>query len=115
LTDARELSRYRLDLVGVQEVRREGSSTEPAGEHTFSLERGLGTMRFPFVHKRIISAVKGAEYVSDVIRNTERSLVHVIVLNVHTPTKNKSDYVKASFHEEFRRMFAKFHITYTIL
>jgi hypothetical protein len=32
---SRELSKYKLDLVGVQEVRWEGSGPEPAGEHTF--------------------------------------------------------------------------------
>jgi hypothetical protein len=32
MTDSRELARYKLHLVGVQEVRWEGSGTEPAGE-----------------------------------------------------------------------------------
>jgi hypothetical protein len=32
-TVSRELSRYRLDLMGVQEVRWEGSGTIPAGEY----------------------------------------------------------------------------------
>jgi hypothetical protein len=32
LTVSRELARYKLDLVGVQEVRWEGGGTEPAGE-----------------------------------------------------------------------------------
>jgi hypothetical protein len=31
----RELARYKLDLVGVQEVRWKGGGTEPAGEYTF--------------------------------------------------------------------------------
>jgi hypothetical protein len=35
MTVSRELSRYRLDLVGLQEVRWEGSGTVPAGEYTF--------------------------------------------------------------------------------
>jgi hypothetical protein len=35
MTVSRELFRYRLDLVGVQEVRWEGSGTEAAGEYTF--------------------------------------------------------------------------------
>jgi hypothetical protein len=35
MTDSRELSRYRLDLVGVQEIRWEGSGSVPAGEYTF--------------------------------------------------------------------------------
>jgi hypothetical protein len=29
---------YKLSLVGVQKVRWEGGGTEPAGEHTFSME-----------------------------------------------------------------------------
>jgi hypothetical protein len=35
MTVSRELSRYRLDLVGVQEFRWEGSGSIPAGEYTF--------------------------------------------------------------------------------
>jgi hypothetical protein len=68
MTDSRELSRYRLDLVAVQEVRWEGSGTIPSGEYTFFYVKGnenheLGT-RF-FVHKRIISAAKRVEFVND--------------------------------------------------
>jgi hypothetical protein len=35
MTIARELSRYRLDLAQVQDVRWNGSDTDPAGEYTF--------------------------------------------------------------------------------
>jgi hypothetical protein len=35
MTVTRELSKYKLDLVGVQEVRWDGGGTEPAGEYTF--------------------------------------------------------------------------------
>jgi hypothetical protein len=31
---SRELASYKLDLVGVQEVKWEGGGTEPAGEYT---------------------------------------------------------------------------------
>jgi hypothetical protein len=35
MTDSRELSRYRLDLMEVQEVRWEDSGAAPAGEYIF--------------------------------------------------------------------------------
>jgi hypothetical protein len=33
---------------------------------------------------------------------------HIIVLNVHAPTEDKSDDVKDSFYEELERVFDKF-------
>jgi exonuclease III len=39
-TVSRELARYKLDLVGVQEVRWEGGGTEPAGEYIFFYGKG---------------------------------------------------------------------------
>jgi hypothetical protein len=51
------------------------------------------------MHKRIISAVKGAEFVSD--RMSYMMLrgrwCHIIVLNVHAPTEDEIDDVKDSF------------------
>jgi hypothetical protein len=40
MTVSRELARYELHLVGVQEVRWEGGGTEPAGEYTFFYGKG---------------------------------------------------------------------------
>jgi hypothetical protein len=40
MTVLRELSKYKLDLVGVQEVRWKDSGTEPAGEYTFFYRKG---------------------------------------------------------------------------
>jgi hypothetical protein len=40
ITVSRELSKYRLDLVGVQEVRWEGGGIEPAGEYTYFYGKG---------------------------------------------------------------------------
>jgi hypothetical protein len=34
------VSKYKLDLVGVQEVRWEGGDTQPAGEYTFLYWKG---------------------------------------------------------------------------
>jgi hypothetical protein len=46
MTVLRELSRYGLDLVGVQEVIWEGSGTVPAGEYTFCMESGMRTVNW---------------------------------------------------------------------
>jgi hypothetical protein len=55
-----QLSKYKLNLVGVQEVRWDRGDTKPEGEYTFSYGKGnknheLGTF---FVHKGIASAFK---------------------------------------------------------
>jgi hypothetical protein len=70
MTVAKEISKYKLDSVGVQEVRWDRGGTEPAGQYSFFYGKGnqnhvLGTSFFFFVHKRIISAVKRVEFVSD--------------------------------------------------
>jgi exonuclease III len=67
-TVSEELEKYKLDLVGVQEVRWDKGGTEPAGDYTFfygnvNNSHHLGTGFF--VHKRIISAVKRVEFASD--------------------------------------------------
>jgi hypothetical protein len=40
MTVVKEISKYKLDLVGVHEVRWDRVDTEPAGEHTFSYGKG---------------------------------------------------------------------------
>jgi hypothetical protein len=41
---AKEISKYKLDSVGVQEVRWDKGGTEPAGECTFFCGKGNGIM-----------------------------------------------------------------------
>jgi exonuclease III len=62
------------------------------------------------VHKRIISAVKRVEFVSERMSYTilRGPWCHIIVLNAHAQTEDKIDEVKDSFYEEFERVFAKF-------
>jgi hypothetical protein len=40
VTVSRELSKYKLDLVGAQEVGWEDGGTEPAGKYTFFYGKG---------------------------------------------------------------------------
>jgi hypothetical protein len=67
-TVVRELTRYKLGLVGVWEVRWDKGGRVRAGDYIFFYRQGnhhqqLGT-RF-LVHHRIVSAVKNVEFVSD--------------------------------------------------
>ena len=59
---ARELARYKLDVVWVHEVRWDKKGTVRAGDYNFFYRKGnknhqLGTGFF--VHRRLVSAVKG--------------------------------------------------------
>jgi hypothetical protein len=103
-TVAKKLGKYKLDLVGVQ-VRWDKGDTERAEDYTFFYGAGnedhqLGTGFF--VHKRITSADKRVEFVSDrmlyiILRGR---WCNIIVLNVQAPCEDNSDDVKDSFYEE---------------
>jgi exonuclease III len=112
-TVARELGKYKLDLVGVQEVRWEKGGTERAEDYTFFYGQGNGDHQLRtgfFVHKRIVSVVRRVEFISDrmsyIILRGRRC--NIIVLNVHAPCEDKGDDEKDSFFEELGRVFDQF-------
>jgi exonuclease III len=96
MTVARELVRYKLDLVGVQEVRWDKGSTVRTGDCTFFYGKGGESHQLGigfFVHQSIVSAIKRVEFISDSMSYMVlRGLwCNIIVLNVHAPTEEKSN------------------------
>jgi hypothetical protein len=93
---ARELARYKLDLVGVQKVRWDREGTIRAGDYNFFFGKGsenhqLGTGFF--VHHRIVSAATTVEFVSDRVLYIVLRVrwCNIIVLNFACMSEEKRD------------------------
>ena len=99
-TVARELARYKLTLVGAQEVRWDKGTIQEQGVF-FSTEeeRKSSIGKSFFLHHRILSAVNRVAFVSDrvsyiVLRGRWSN---IIFMNVSAPSEEKSDDLKTVF------------------
>ena len=111
-TAARELAKYKSDVVGVEEVRWDKVGMLRAGDYFFSMEKGTKIIKWKqdfFVQHRIVSAVNSVKSVSHRMSHIAlRSRWCNIILNVHAQSTEKNDDSKHSFYEESEQVI--YHI-----
>jgi len=111
---ARELSRYTLDLVGVQEDRWDKGGNIRTGEYVFffwwKMKQNHPLGSGFFVHHRIIPAAKRVEFITNrmsyIILRAHRC--NIFVVNVHAPSEEKSDESEDNCCEELEQVFLSF-------
>jgi exonuclease III len=103
-TAASELARYKLDIVGVQEVRWDKERTVRAGGfYIFLWKRKQKSSVENMSFCTPLNSISSSLYI--VLRGRWRN---TSVSNVHAPSEEKSDYSKDSFCEELEQVFHHF-------
>jgi hypothetical protein len=119
MTAARELGSYKLDLLGIQEVRWDKGGTVRAGEYTFFCGKGNKNHQLEtgfFVHQGIVSPIKKVEFVSDRVSYVvlRGCWCNIIVLKAHAQTEENGDDSKDGFYEGLEQVlfyhFPKYHM-----
>ena len=103
----REIARLKLDLVDVQEDRWGKRGTVRAAHFNFFYEKGNEDHKLGAgfcVHRRILSAVKREEFLSDRMsyRVMRGRWCNIIVLNVYATSEENNDDSKDSLYEELQ-------------
>jgi hypothetical protein len=108
----REVERYELDIVAIQESRWTGQGEISGGKHILYYggadKHSLGTGFV--INKKLVPAICDVQFVNDrlsflVMRG---KWYKYIFINVHCPTEEKEDDIKDEFYEELELIFDKF-------
>jgi hypothetical protein len=96
MTVAKELARYELHLVGVQEVRWDKWGTVRAGDYNFFCCKGNENHQLEtgfFEHHRLAPTIRRVEFVNDRVSYIvmRGRLSNILVLSVQAPSEEKSD------------------------
>jgi hypothetical protein len=109
---AKELVRYRLDLLGVQELKLDKGAIVRAEDYASFYGKGNEhhELKALFFLRPRIAAAKRVVFVSDrvpyiVLRG---GWCNMTALNVHAPTEEKNDESKVMCYKELEQMFDYF-------
>jgi hypothetical protein len=111
---ARELAKYKFDLVGVEEVRWNRGGMVREGVYNFSVEKetkpSIGNRTFlpsqNSINRQESSLLAIAYHIPPIVLRGR--WCNITVLNVHAPSEEKSNNSKANFYKELEQVFDHF-------